>query len=166
MNLFKKIIGIGLLLGLTTLTVVAKEEKTYKKTTKKHTTHAKKHHPYTTTKKHTLKHEPTKIRKTSPTHPTSTKTSQESTYNRISNYLGLGGAAAAARIHGTTVHHRGPDGFFERHNFPQDWNGGWTGQWHGNNWKFGGYDLEWWKQNYPAYYRDVVRPEYTKAGGK
>lgn len=75
-------------------------------------------------------------------------------------------SAAAHMAAGSTVHHRGPEGFFERHNFPGGWEGGFVGRSSGNQWIFAGYPLEWWQQNYPTYYRDVVRPEYTKAGGK
>lgn len=88
------------------------------------------------------------------------------------NWLGFGSThhqpAAAARMstHGGVhvVHHEGPRGFFEHHKFPTGWTKGWTGAVEKGEWLFGGHNLEWWEKHYPAYYRDVVRPEYGRAG--
>ncbi len=101
-----------------------------------------------------------------PTQSTTAAQPAESTTSKISNWLGLGAASAAATTAaaGHIVHHRGPQDWHQKHHFPAGWKEGFTGKWVGDKWVFAGHDLDWWHENEPVYYRDVVRPEATKAG--
>ncbi len=129
-----------------------------------HNAKDKKHHY---TKSH-AKQAPTTVKQYTPRTQATPVAQTGTTKAGWSKWLGLGGATAASAV--TTkavageVHHRGPAEFFEKHNFPANWTYGWVGKWVNGQWLFAGYDLNWWKENYPAYYRDVVRPEATKAG--
>jgi hypothetical protein len=139
--------------------------KTKKHEAKKHETkkEAKKHEKYT--KKAAAKQNVTKI---NGIHKSlTTKTTKAATPHvaaKKSSWFGSGARTAAASK-AAGIHHRGPSGFLDRHKFPAGWNRGFTGYQAANGeWLFGGYPLIWWYENEPTYYRDVVRPEATKAG--
>ena len=172
--------------------VTEKYEKSHKKhEPKKHTfNHTKKHSTvHHITKSHAVKSTPkatTRSKISSPktaaqtkvaahkeatapvAKPTQTATSNkatESTGSKISKWLGFGAASTAtAAAAGHVVHHRGPQDWHKKHRFAHGWNEGFTGKWVGNEWLFAGHNLAWWHENEPVYYRDVVRPEATKAG--
>ena len=125
----------------------------------------KRHHH---AKSHAQQAQPTTVKQYTPNAQTTPVTQTGTNKAGWSKWLGLGGATAASAVTTKTmageVHHRGPAGFFEKHNFPTNWTYGWVGKWVNGQWLFAGYDLNWWKENYPTYYKDVVRPEATRAG--
>lgn len=179
-----KILKYGLIIvtaaGLSNGLMAVTEQKKDKKTTPKHTKQLE-------TKKHAVskKHE-TKYAK--PVHKTATHTKKEVTYkqatpaqtpkttagkttqstaSKLGSWFGGGAATTAAATTaaaGKTVHHRGPEDWHKKHHFPKGWNEGFTGKWVGKEWLFAGHNLAWWHENEPTYYKDVVRPEATKAG--
>lgn len=101
-------------------------------------------------------------------HPATAAKSQEKSYvNQLTDALGFtGGATTAAATTAATgaIQHRGPEGFYEHHKIPYHWKHGWTGGYYNGEWQFAGHNLQWWHENYPSYYKSVVRPEATKAG--
>ncbi len=127
-----------------------------------------------------VKHETKKVAHTKTTKavktPTTTaktaaKPQEKSYFNQVTDALGwTGGTTGAAATAATTaavagtVNHRGPEGFYEHHKMPYHWKHGWTGGYYNGEWQFAGHNLQWWYQNYPSYYKNVVRPEATKAG--
>lgn len=150
-------------------------EKKYKKHKTEHKTEKA---AYT---KKPVKHETKKVThsrttKAVTTTPATTKTTakpqEKSYFSQVTDALGWTGgttgaaattAATTAAVAGT-VHHRGPEGFYEHHKMPYHWKHGWTGGYYNGEWQFAGHNLKWWHDNYPSYYKDVVRPEATKAG--
>ncbi len=111
--------------------------------------------------------------KTTPTTraKTAAKPQEKSYFNQVTDALGWTGTTTGAVAAATTtaavagtVQHRGPEGFYEHHKMPYHWKQGWTGGYYNGEWQFAGHNLQWWYQNYPSYYKNVVRPEATKAG--
>jgi hypothetical protein len=95
---------------------------------------------------------------------------------KAAGWLGLGtagtAAAKAVSTHREAGYHIGPRGW--HHNFGPGWaDKGWIeGTNEHGHWVFAGYRPDWWQENYPAYWKDVVGPlyrksaEYQKTGGK
>lgn len=103
---------------------------------------------------------------------TAVKPREKSYFTQVTDALGWTGGttgaaattAATTAAFAGTVHHRGPEGFYEHHKIPYHWKHGWTGGYYNGEWQFAGHNLKWWYENYPSYYKNVVRPEATKAG--
>ena len=178
MKTFKHALMFMAIAGLTNGLIATTETATTKKHAKrkhhlehKKHTQAKTHHTVATkasTPKtaHKITHkaatpQATHVKKAT---PAQTKAATPQTSSR--NWFGLGAAATAATTAaaGHVVHHRGPQDWHKKHHFPAGWKEGFTGKWVGNEWLFAGHTLTWWHENEPVYYRDVVRPEATKAG--
>lgn len=151
-----------------------KQTQAQKDAVKKHVTRHPTHPAHAKTNKvaarEPVKHTPRTAKTTAAA--TAPRAGEKSTTSRIGEWLGYGAAgtaataatSAAASTH--VVKHRGPADFFEHHRFPNGWTQGWTSAVVKGEWVFAGHNLDWWKKNYPAYYKDVVRPEYTKTQGK
>ncbi len=120
----------------------------------------------------------TKTVRTSPARTTAVTTTtvkakpQDKSYvTQLTDALGWTGgttAAAAATSAIATKGHvkfEGPETFaLDGHRIPYHWKQGWTGGYYNGEWQFAGHNLKWWHDNYLSYYRNVVRPEATKAG--
>lgn len=114
----------------------------------------------------------TKAVKTAPRRTTTTAKPQEKSYvTQLTDALGWTGGttgAAAATSALTTKGHvkfEGPETFaLDGHRIPYHWKHGWTGGYYNGEWQFAGHNLKWWYDNYPSYYKNVVRPQARIAG--
>lgn len=117
-----------------------------------------------------VKPEAAKIAQPATTPVATPKAADESAYQKLTNWLGIGagaGATSVAAKQALVNHHRtagyriGPRDW--HHNFPKWWaNRGWTAADVDGVWYFAGYPIEWWATHYPTYYKDAVREEYAK----
>ncbi|GMU18818.1 MAG: hypothetical protein AMXMBFR12_00100 [Candidatus Babeliales bacterium] len=122
---------------------------------------------------------PAEIKESVPTktaEPISTpKTTEETAYQKFTNWLGLGTGAGTAAKQALVGHHRaagyhiGPRDWHD--NFPDWWvkqGRGWTSADVNGTWYFGGHPYEWWenkalKGEYDSYFKNVIRPTYYHA---
>lgn len=181
MKIFKQTLMLLAIAGLTNGLIATEKATTKKHVKTKHLEH-KKHTPIKTHHKITSKastpkthHKITtkaatphtaKVKKSVPAQTKAATPTTQSTSSKGSNWFGLGAATTAATTAAAdhVVNHRGPADWHKKHHFPAGWKDGFTGKWVGNEWLFAGHTLAWWHEYEPAYYRDVVRPEATKAG--
>lgn len=168
--------------------VIKKKPSVYKKTSKpaakpaKVQSYRKKAQPKKTVYKNVTKRavNPTEVKEPAVAAPQATqpvatpKTTEETAYQKVTNWLGLGtgtaattAAAKAAAIghHRDPVHHTGPRKEKWNHRFESYWgNRGFEEGVNPNgHWVFGSYRPNWWEKNYPVYWKDVVGPLYRKS---
>lgn len=109
------------------------------------------------------------------TQPVATpKTTEPTAYQKLEGWLGLGTGAAAATAatkaatvdhHRVAGHHTGPRKEKWNHRFESYWGhrGFEEGVNQNGHWVFGSYRPNWWEENYPIYWKDVVGPLYRKS---
>lgn len=92
--------------------------------------------------------------------------SEPTWFQKAEKFVGLGTAGAAATkavsMHKQAGYHTGPRAEKWIHHFGPGAKGFVEGTNEYGHWVFAGYRPDWWKTNYPIYYKDVVFPLYKQ----